>query len=118
MPPSKKKPSPKKATAKKPAAKKSAASAKRVTRKPRTAKTKDGVPALPPSSIPTDEQGFLAALKKAPDDRTVHLAYAEWLAKRGHPSRAAAVRAWVELVRVPLAAGIAQVRIAYQHYRE
>src|SRR5689334_10013166 len=111
MPPSKKKPAPKKTTPKK-AAKKPAASAKRVTRKPRS---KVAVPAIPPSTVPADEQGFHAAIMQAPDDLTVHLVYADWLARQGHPTRAAALGAWAELVRVPLTAGIAQVRIAYQH---
>jgi uncharacterized protein (TIGR02996 family) len=65
-----------------------------------------------------DEQGFLDALERAPADLAAHLAYATWLAERGHTSRAEALRAWVAFLRVPFsAAGLPEVTAAYRAYQ-
>src|SRR5262245_16721475 len=118
--PSKKKPTSKKTTAKKPPA-----SAKRVTKKSPAGKSANAkskakvkVPPLPPSAIPADEQGFHTAIKNTPDDLTVHLVYADWLAEHGHESRATVLRAWTELVRTPVAAGMSQLLGVYQRYQD
>jgi uncharacterized protein (TIGR02996 family) len=107
MPPRKKKPAAKKpASAKKPAAPKAA---KKTTAKKTAAKPK----------LSAAEQGFRAAIKKAPDDLTAHLAYADWLAEQNHGSRAAALRAWAEFVRIPVTAvGMKAVIAAYHAYRD
>lgn len=50
------------------------------------------------------EQGLLDALREAPDDLLNHLVYADWLDDHGQPGRAAYVREWVDLERLPPAA--------------
>jgi uncharacterized protein (TIGR02996 family) len=89
-----------------------------------TLKTK-GLRAMPPSEeapqgfTPSpDEQGFLDAIKKAPDDLTAHEAYADWLAEHERDSHAAVVCAWVALVRVQVTDGISGVAEAYRAYRK
>jgi uncharacterized protein (TIGR02996 family) len=114
MPTPKKKPAPKKATMK--------AAAKKTAPKKAVKKTapKKAKPAPPPTyQFTPAERGFIAAIKKAPDDLTAHLVYADWLAEQNQGSRAAALRAWAEFVRIPVTAvGMKGVVAAYHNYRD
>jgi uncharacterized protein (TIGR02996 family) len=97
------KPTPRKATPK-PAGKKQAAKL---------------APAVSVGFTPTPEQAFRNTIHKLPDDLTAHLAYADWLTEHGQPTRAAALRAWVDFVRVRVAPGemeeVREVYLAYRH---
>ncbi len=100
-----------KAKTMRPAAKKTAP--KKAGPKPATKKP----PAKPKPSA--TEQGFLTSIKKAPDDLTAHLAYADWLAEQNQGSRAAALRAWAEFTRIPVTeVGMKGVVAAYHNYRD
>ncbi len=48
-----------------------------------------------------DEQGFLAAIREAPDDDTPRLIYADWLDDRGEADRAEFIRVQCEAERLP-----------------
>ena len=68
---------------------------------------------------PVPEKKFLAAIKKATGDLTAHLAYADWLAEQNQGSRAAALRAWAEFIRIPVTeVGMKGVVAAYHNYRD
>src|SRR5262245_2593359 len=45
-------------------------------------------------------EGFLAAIRAAPDDDTPRLVYADWLDEHGDPDRAEFIRVQVELARL------------------
>ena len=49
----------------------------------------------------TDEETFLSAILAQPDDDTVRLVYADWLAEHGDPDRGEFIRVEVELARTP-----------------
>lgn len=49
----------------------------------------------------TDERTFLDAIIAEPDDDTVRLVYADWLAENGDPDRGEFIRAEIELARTP-----------------
>src|SRR5688500_10673601 len=98
--------------------------ASRATREPtprtvalNTAPGKSGAKPAPAASgalAPTPEQAFRNAIHKSPDDLTAHLAYADWLTEHGQQTRAAALRAWVDFVRVRVAPGeMEEVREVY-----
>jgi uncharacterized protein (TIGR02996 family) len=116
MPPRKKKPEPTQPAPK--------AAAKKNPGKPAARKTSPadptpvaGMPAL--IFQPTAGQALLAAIKKYPDDLTTHLVYADWLAEHNQETRAAALRAWAELVRIPFRADTApRVLAALRAYWE
>lgn len=50
----------------------------------------------------TDESGLLTAVRAAPDDDLVRLAYADWLDENGRTAHAAFVRLQIEAARVTL----------------
>src|SRR5262245_58609739 len=69
--------------------------------------------------VEPDERPFLDGIRAAPDDLDSHLVYADWLDERGYGDRAAALRAWVTLVRLPVTiAGMDEHFAAYNAYRE
>src|SRR5438309_3057056 len=45
--------------------------------------------------------GFLAAIRRDPDDDAPRLVYADWLDEHGDPDRAEFIRAEVEMARLP-----------------
>ena len=49
----------------------------------------------------SDERAFLDAIIARPDDDTVRLVYADWLAEHGDPDRGEFIRAQIELVNTP-----------------
>lgn len=66
---------------------------------------------------PTDEHTLLVAIRQFPNELTTHLVYADWLSEYRQESRAAVLRAWVEVVRLPYsAANGAAVLRALQGY--
>jgi uncharacterized protein (TIGR02996 family) len=48
-----------------------------------------------------DHEGFLRAIREAPDDDGPRLVYADWLDEHGEPDRAALIRVQCELFRLP-----------------
>jgi uncharacterized protein (TIGR02996 family) len=97
------------------------AAAKKTTPKKAVKKTapKKAKPVSPTYQFTTAERGFLAAIKKDAGDLTAHLVYADWLAEQNQGSRAAALRAWAEFIRIPVTAvGMKGVVSAYHNYRD
>src|SRR4051794_1792068 len=85
------------------AAKTKPATKKPAPKKPAAKKKPSAKPAKVSAPVAAgDEAAFLAAIKSTPDDLTAHLVYADWLDEQKRPTCAAALRAWVEFVRVPV----------------
>lgn len=99
MPPSKKKPATQSGT--KPPARKATPPKPAPPHDPARKATHRPPAATAPVFTPIEEQAFLVAIRKFPDDLTVHLAYADWLTEHNQEPRAAVLRAWVEFVRIP-----------------
>src|SRR5262245_3874429 len=49
----------------------------------------------------SEREGFLQAIREAPDDDGVRLIYADWLGERGEVERAELIRVQCELERLP-----------------
>jgi uncharacterized protein (TIGR02996 family) len=49
----------------------------------------------------TEEDAFLHAIREQPDDDTVRLVYADWLAENGQPDRGEFIRVQIELACTP-----------------
>ena len=104
---------------KKPAPKKTMKSAAKQTKSKRAKTARPAAKTPAKEKLSAAERGFRAAIKKHPDDLTAHLAYADWLAEQNQGSRAAALRAWAEFVRIPVTAvGMKGVVTTYYTYRD